>query len=139
MGALHVHEEIRDWPALRREMENFRPEMTRGGRETWNAGPGAHDDLLISAALAAWYLQGAGRPGEGFAEFYRRKAGDTTDRSVVAVDIGQASDPTAICIMTRVTTSDPETVAPGFRPAGSPITDEQRRLAMAAVDEVIPR
>jgi len=115
MGALHVHEEIRDWPALRREMENFRPEVTRGGRETWNAGPGAHDDLLISAALAAWYLQGVGRPGEGISEFYRHKAGDTADRSVVAVYIGQVSNPTAVCIMIRFRRRTRKPDAPGRR------------------------
>jgi len=65
--------------------------------------------------LAAWYLQGAGRPGEGISEFYRHKAGDTADRSVVAVYIGQVSNPTAVCIMIRFRRRTRKPDAPGRR------------------------
>lgn len=43
-GELFVHKSLQDWPILRRELLNFRPEITRGGTETWNARSGEHDD-----------------------------------------------------------------------------------------------
>ena len=130
-GQLQVHEALPDWPALRREMENFRPELTRSGRGlTYNSVAGTHDDLLIAAALGAWYLQGPGRPGEGIFEYYRRAAragGD--DRHVVAADLGQSNDPSAICFMTRVEIADAgDAVAPGFRPAGAEATSLPRPI-----------
>lgn len=120
-GVLHVHQDLADWGALRRELENYRGEVTRSGRGlTYNAAPGAHDDLLIAAALAAWYLQGAGRPGEGIFEYYRQMAGaGGEERHCVAADLGQSNDPSAICFMTRVSVPDiGDAPAPGFRPAG---------------------
>jgi hypothetical protein len=120
-GQLQVHQDLADWGALRREMENYRGEVTRSGRGlTFNASGGAHDDLLIAAALAAWYLQGAGRPGENVFEYYRNLAGAGGDeRHVVAADLGQSNDPSAICYMVRVPVSDVGNVAaPGFLPAG---------------------
>jgi hypothetical protein len=62
-GNLRVHGKLSDWPVLRRELQNFRPERTPSGRETWNAAPGQHDDLLIATALCGWYLQGQGSRG----------------------------------------------------------------------------
>jgi hypothetical protein len=53
-GNLKVHGKLTDWPVLRRELQNFRPERTPSGRETWNAAPGQHDDLLIATALCGW-------------------------------------------------------------------------------------
>lgn len=121
-GQLQVHEALPDWPALRREMENFRPELTRSGRGlTYNAPVGKHDDLLISGALAAWYLQGPGRPGDNIFELYRQLAGaGGEERHCVAADIGQANDPSAIAYMTRIEIPDASAaLAPGFRPAGA--------------------
>lgn len=120
-GELQIHERLKDWPALRRKMENFRPELTRSGRAlTFNAAPGSHDDLLIAAALEAWYLQRSGRPGEDIFEYYRRAAGAGGERHCVAADIGQAADPTAVCFMTRVELAHVDDApGPGFRPAGA--------------------
>src|SRR5215472_10120835 len=36
-GELFVHESLKDWPLLRRELLNFRPQITQSGIETWNA------------------------------------------------------------------------------------------------------
>jgi hypothetical protein len=55
-GNLAVHGSLKDWPALKHEMEIFRPEVTPGGRETWNAARSGHDDLLTAAALCAWRI-----------------------------------------------------------------------------------
>jgi hypothetical protein len=71
-GNLNVHGKLTDWPVLRRELQNFRPERTPSGRETWNAASGQHDDLLIATALCGWYLQGGSKPGMNMFELYRR-------------------------------------------------------------------
>jgi hypothetical protein len=101
-GTLFVHGDLPEWPALRRELQNFRPEVTRSGRETWNAASGSHDDLLIAASLAAWHHQGAQRPSWGLFEYMRQRVEGGGERFVVAADIGQSRDPTAICVMSRV-------------------------------------
>jgi hypothetical protein len=102
-GELFVHGDLAEWPALRRELQNFRPEVTRSGHETWNAAAGSHDDLLIAASLAAWHQQGAQRPNWGLWEAMRRRVeGDAGEQFCIAADIGQAKDPTAICVMSRL-------------------------------------
>jgi hypothetical protein len=55
-GELAVHESLKDWPVLCRELLNFRPETTRTGVETWNARSGEHDDCVLSLSMAIWYL-----------------------------------------------------------------------------------
>jgi hypothetical protein len=60
-GELLVHGDLADWPVLRRELVNFRPEVTRGGQETWNSRSGEHDDLVIATALCTWFLEGGRR------------------------------------------------------------------------------
>src|SRR5262249_20116689 len=55
-GELAVHESLKDWPVLRRELLNFRPETTHTGFETWNARSGEHDNCVLSLAMAVWYL-----------------------------------------------------------------------------------
>jgi hypothetical protein len=101
-GALFVHGDLPEWPALRRELQNFRPEVTRSGRETWNAAAGSHDDLLISASLCAWHMQGAQRPSWGFFELMRQRFEGEGETFIVGADIGQSRDPTAICVMSKV-------------------------------------
>jgi hypothetical protein len=102
-GNLQVH-------ALRHEMEIFRPEVTPGGRETWNAARSGHDDLLTAAALCAWYAQQDDMSNWGLYELARMRAQrseDTHEDFVVGVDIGQSNDPTALAVMSRLDGEDP--------------------------------
>jgi hypothetical protein len=104
-GELFVHGSLGDWPVLRRELENFRPEVTRAGLETWNARSGQHDDLVIATALCCWYLEGGGRPYKGLFDYYREQALGgriAPEQWCVGVDLGQSVDPTAICVMSKV-------------------------------------
>jgi hypothetical protein len=94
-GELFVHESLKDWPVLRRELLNFRPEVTRAGSETWNARSGEHDDLVLALGLAVWQLT-AGQPFQGLVQFYRQLA------TAGGVDLGQSVDPTAICVVSRI-------------------------------------
>ena len=106
-GELVVHRDLKDWPMLRREMINYRTEVTASGQVTWNAAAGAHDDLIIATALAGWCLEGRDIPNAGIFNLYRQRAFESAgqvapERYVVGVDIGQARDPTAICVMSRI-------------------------------------
>jgi hypothetical protein len=106
-----VHGSLKDWPALKHEMEIFRPEVTHGGRETWNAARSGHDDLLTAAALCAWYAQMDDMNSWGFYELARMRAQgpeDTHESFVCAVDIGQSSDPTVLAVMSRLDGEDPK-------------------------------
>jgi hypothetical protein len=103
-GELFVHESLKDWPILRRELLNFRPEVTRTGTETWNARSGEHDDLVLALGLATWYLSGA-RPFSGFLEICRRELRGETLGGIkwcVGVDLGQSQDPTAIAVLAKI-------------------------------------
>lgn len=99
---LVVHRELSDWPALRRELQNFRPENTASGLRTWNAAPGFHDDLVIATALAGWRLVGADMASFGLYELFRQTAGKGGMRYCMGVDLAQSCDRTAICVMSRI-------------------------------------
>jgi hypothetical protein len=106
-GEIVVHKSLTDWPVLRRELLNFRTEVTPAGGITWNAVSGQHDDLVIATALAAWRLEGKDSPSAGLFEFTRQRAFELAGmvappRAVIGVDIGQSRDPTAICVMYRI-------------------------------------
>jgi hypothetical protein len=115
-----VHESLKDWPVLRRELLNFRPEMTRTGVETWNARSGEHDDCVLSLAMAVWYL-GNPEPYSGLLRFYKLEAG-TAGRSqwVLSMDIGQSIDPSAVTIVEKIE-----------RPGVAEVGDERFRLQSA--------
>src|SRR6516162_10246641 len=101
-GELAVHESLKDWPVLRRELLNFRPETTRTGVETWNARSGEHDDLVLSLAMAIWYF---GNPEKwaGLLRYYALEAGLAGGSQwVLSMDIGQSVDPSAITIVEKV-------------------------------------
>jgi hypothetical protein len=104
-GDLFVHESLKDWPALRRELLNFRPELTRAGTETWNARSGEHDDLVLALGLALFQLTGEHVRYRGLMEFYARDAGEPGAGAewAIGVDIGQNVDPTAIAVVSKVT------------------------------------
>jgi hypothetical protein len=102
-GELFVHQSLRDWPVLRRELLNFRPEITRTGVETWNARSGEHDDCVLSLAMAIWYL-GNPEPWSGYLRYYALMAGAVAggSRWVLSTDIGQAIDPSAITLVEKI-------------------------------------
>jgi hypothetical protein len=117
-GELFVHEKIKDWPVLRRELLNFRPEITRAGQETWNARSGEHDDLVFALGLAVWHLHGGDVPFRGLLDYYARQAGNPggSEQWAVGVDLGQSQDPTAIAVLSKIE-----------RPSQSDIGDEAFR------------
>ena len=101
-GELAVHESLKDWPVLRRELLNFRPEMTRTGMETWNARSGEHDDCVLSLSMAIWYL-GNPEPWSGLLRYYEMETGRAGgSRWALSMDIGQSIDPSAITIVEKV-------------------------------------
>ena len=109
-GFLRVHGELKEWPMLRRVLQNFRPERTPAGNETWNAATG-HDDLIIATALCSWWLQSGGANGHGIFQYYAALANDgvTPETFCVGVDLGQSMDFTAICVISKLpAVPDPE-------------------------------
>jgi len=53
---LHVVAELRnDAGALQDELKDFRRHVSAAGRNTWSARTGAHDDLVLSVAIALWF------------------------------------------------------------------------------------
>jgi hypothetical protein len=102
---LFVHESLRDWPALRRELLNFRPEITRAGTETWNARSGEHDDLVLALGLALFQLTGDHVRYRGLFQFLAAERGDpgAAEEWAIGVDVGQNVDPTAIAVVSKVT------------------------------------
>jgi len=98
-----VHGDLADWPALKRELLNFRSEVTAAGNETWNSRSGEHDDLVIATALCVWGLGDDAIPYGGLLRYYAMEAGAIgSERFCVGVDLGQAVDPTAICVISRI-------------------------------------
>jgi hypothetical protein len=105
LNDLFVHESLKEWPALRRELLNFRPEITRSGGETWNARSGEHDDLVLALGLALFQLTGEHVKYRGLFQFFAAEAGDraAADEWSIGVDVGQNVDPTAIAVVSKVT------------------------------------
>ena len=122
-GKLVVHKALAEWPTLRRELLNYRAEVTAAGHETWNSRSGEHDDLVIAVALCVWGLGDDAVPYGGLLRWYGAEAGRIgTERYCVGVDLGQSADYTAICVMSRID-----------RPSHADITDESfRRDAVTA-------
>ena len=119
-GELAVHESLKDWPVLRRELLNFRPETTRTGVETWNARSGEHDDTVLSLSMAIWYL-GNPEPWSGLLRYYAQQAGAIGGSQwVLSMDIGQSIDPSAITIVEKIE-----------HPVPSEVGDERFRLQSA--------
>jgi hypothetical protein len=53
-GRLQIQKELADAPVLRAELEDFRAVVTDSGRWTFGARSGAHDELVLTLALAVW-------------------------------------------------------------------------------------
>jgi hypothetical protein len=98
---IKVHPTIKDWPTLRRELMNFHAELTRSGAETWNAARSEHDDLVIATSLAAWFLSDGAVPWDNFMRAFVTRH-TAPERWCLGVDVGQAHDPSALCVMSRV-------------------------------------
>jgi hypothetical protein len=102
-GSLKIHRDIPDAAVLVRELRDFRVEFTAAGSLTFNARSGWHDDLVLALAIAVWVAHGGWMASAGIYEYYRNLAGaGLPEREVIGVDLGQARDPTAICVVRRV-------------------------------------
>jgi hypothetical protein len=118
-GELEISKGLRDYPELRRQLQNIGTMATDSGTgETWRARRG-HDDLVIAVSMAVWYLENPG-PNMGIWELYRRQAGAPLENYCVAVDFGQSVDNCAICVMSRssVPAPQPGAVEPVEPPTG---------------------
>ena len=60
-GVLRFAAALRDAPALRDELLDFRRHLSDAGRATYAARAGKHDDLVLAVAIAAWWA--SRRPG----------------------------------------------------------------------------
>jgi hypothetical protein len=118
-GELVVHGDLAEWPVLKRELLNFRSEVTAAGNETWNSRSGEHDDMVIATALCVWGLGDGATPYGGLMRYLAKEAGHGGDEHFcVGVDLGQAVDPTAICVMSRIDSpSYAEVRSEHFKPA----------------------
>jgi hypothetical protein len=54
-GELKIAAALTDAPALQSELEDFQRKVNEAGRPSYNARQGAHDDLVLSCAIALWY------------------------------------------------------------------------------------
>jgi hypothetical protein len=54
-GELQVAEALREGPALRDELQDFRRKLSDAGRATYAARTGAHDDIILCIAVAVWW------------------------------------------------------------------------------------
>jgi Terminase RNaseH-like domain len=52
---LIVSKKLSEAAVLVTELQNFRAEISETGRDTFEARSGAHDDLVLSVAMAVWY------------------------------------------------------------------------------------
>jgi hypothetical protein len=48
-------------PAFLKELLTFRLSISATGRDTYEAGAGGHDELVLSTALALWYVEALAR------------------------------------------------------------------------------
>jgi hypothetical protein len=104
---------LKEWPQLRRELMNFRPEVTRAGTETWNARSGEHDDLVLAVALAVWHLAGGSSKYSGLISWYQREVGGAdAERWALGVDLGQAYDYTALAVLSLSEQAEQDVPAP---------------------------
>ncbi|SLN77369.1 hypothetical protein [Oceanibacterium hippocampi] len=57
VGALKIASGLSEASVLAAEMKDFRRHVTAAGRATFSARVGAHDDLVLAAAISLWYGQ----------------------------------------------------------------------------------
>jgi hypothetical protein len=54
LGELRVAAAASDADALKEELKDFKRKISEAGRATYSARVGAHDDLVLSVAIALW-------------------------------------------------------------------------------------
>lgn len=54
-GELRIAAGISEAGTLHDELKDFRRHVSAAGRNTWSARTGAHDDLVLSVAIALWF------------------------------------------------------------------------------------
>jgi len=62
-GRLKVAKGLREAEALQRELQAFQRRITESGNSAFE-GVGAHDDLVIAAALVCWWAEKSGRASD---------------------------------------------------------------------------
>ena len=68
---IKVGAHIPDATAFIQELTDFGYETSESGRTSFNAAGTAHDDLVLSVAMAAWKLQHGGGVGQAWMEAFR--------------------------------------------------------------------
>jgi hypothetical protein len=82
----------------------------QAGHESWAAARSEHDDLVTAGCLASWHLQGGDMKSQGFFELCRHAVMGYGEVFAVGVDLGQARDYTAVCVMSRIDNPSPDDV-----------------------------
>ncbi|MEX2281803.1 MAG: hypothetical protein WEE89_04925 [Gemmatimonadota bacterium] len=54
---LQVASELEEAATLVKELQDFRATFSDAGHASFNAREGAHDDLVLAVAIAAWYAE----------------------------------------------------------------------------------
>jgi hypothetical protein len=67
-GTLRIAPALAESGTLRNELLDFRRLVSAAGRATWTARSGKHDDIILSIAIALWWLN---QPGPVYAQFGR--------------------------------------------------------------------
>jgi hypothetical protein len=103
LNDLFVPKSAKEGLPLRRELLNFRPEITRSGVETWNARSGEHDDLVMALCLALFQLTGEHVPYRDLFRYLANQAGDpaANEEWAVGVDVAQNNDYCAIAVVLK--------------------------------------
>jgi hypothetical protein len=52
---LHAHPDMREFDALRDELQDFQGRNSATGKMSFSAKSGAHDDILMSCAMVVWF------------------------------------------------------------------------------------
>lgn len=129
-GSLKIQADLAEADTLIRELRDYRVQFTPSGQLTANARQGAHDDIILAAALAIWRLAGGGMPSWGLYEVYRQQAaalaGADAEKLVIGLDLGQKGDFSALVVARRLVLFPDEFAAmePGAKqPMGGGIID----------------
>jgi hypothetical protein len=107
-GRLKILRALPEAEVLIRELSDFRVQFTTAGNMAFNARSGRHDDLVLALAIAVWRAEGGGMVSWGLFEATRMRVTGVGTTLFIGCDIGQARDPTAICIVRKVDNPAPE-------------------------------
>jgi hypothetical protein len=107
-GRLKILRQLPEAETLIRELNDFRVQYTAAGNLGFNARSGRHDDLVLALAIAVWRAEGGGMSSWGLFEATRIRAGGAPTAFYIGCDLGQARDPSAVCIVRKVENPVPE-------------------------------